>query len=426
MTKYLLCVIGTPGGDLRPCLAISRELVRRGHRVTIASHESYRAMVEQEGFEFIDLLPAMDLEQGTRWFEYATESHVKEYKYLFRDLINPNADRNLKRLAGNADFDVLLCSAGSFFAPLLAEKLGKIWGLFTYQPVAFTSEFGRTLIVGRTWRTNLLRRVTLPNPFGRLVSTVGKIVSDTWMAPVKKIRNALDLPPTRELFLFDTLHRSPHFNFALFSGIFAKAADDWPQPLIQTGFVWDRQDHVPLSNRILKFLGEGGGDLPLLISLGSFGLATSGGRKFFENAVKACTSAGKRAIVVVGRNRDLLAESGNDNIVISQHEPFQKLLPRVSMLVHMGGLGTIAEGLRAGKPQLLVPFSYEQCDNALRLQELGLSRTLPIARCDSSSLAREIELTDTAAYRKRAAEVMGLVKDEDGAGVVADYLEKLS
>jgi rhamnosyltransferase subunit B len=47
------------------------------------------------------------------------------------------------------------------------------------------------------------------------------------------------------------------------------------------------------------------------------------------------------------------------------------LLPRSAALVHHGGIGTAAQALAAGIPQLVVPFAYDQFDNAERLRHLG-------------------------------------------------------
>ena len=57
---------------------------------------------------------------------------------------------------------------------------------------------------------------------------------------------------------------------------------------------------------------------------------------------------------------------------------------------------------------------------------MGLARTLPVARCNLSSLTREIELASAESCRERAAEVKATIEEEDGATTVADYLEGLS
>jgi UDP:flavonoid glycosyltransferase YjiC (YdhE family) len=56
--------------------------------------------------------------------------------------------------------------------------------------------------------------------------------------------------------------------------------------------------------------------------------------------------------------------------------PYSKLFPRALVNVHQGGIGTIAQALRAGKPMLVVPYSHDQPDNAARVERLGVARVL--------------------------------------------------
>jgi spore coat polysaccharide biosynthesis predicted glycosyltransferase SpsG len=47
-------------------------------------------------------------------------------------------------------------------------------------------------------------------------------------------------------------------------------------------------------------------------------------------------------------------------------------MPRASVVVHQGGIGTTAEALRSGRPMLVVPFAHDQYDNAERVRRLGV------------------------------------------------------
>ncbi len=52
--------------------------------------------------------------------------------------------------------------------------------------------------------------------------------------------------------------------------------------------------------------------------------------------------------------------------------PFSQVLPRCKALVHHGGIGTVAQGLAAGVPQLVMAMSHDQPDNGYRLTRLGV------------------------------------------------------
>jgi UDP:flavonoid glycosyltransferase YjiC (YdhE family) len=56
------------------------------------------------------------------------------------------------------------------------------------------------------------------------------------------------------------------------------------------------------------------------------------------------------------------------------YAPFSQLFSRVEAVVHHGGIGTAAQALRAGRPQLAVPYGFDQFDNAERLVRLRVAR----------------------------------------------------
>ena len=56
--------------------------------------------------------------------------------------------------------------------------------------------------------------------------------------------------------------------------------------------------------------------------------------------------------------------------------PFSLLLPRAAALVHHGGVGTCAQGLACGLPQVVMPMAYDQLDNGLRLKRLGVGEVV--------------------------------------------------
>jgi rhamnosyltransferase subunit B len=70
--------------------------------------------------------------------------------------------------------------------------------------------------------------------------------------------------------------------------------------------------------------------------------------------------------------------------------PLRRLLPQAAALIHHGGIGTTAEALRAGTPQLVVPLAHDQFDNAARVTALGVGAALPAARLDEQRLVRRL------------------------------------
>jgi rhamnosyltransferase subunit B len=57
--------------------------------------------------------------------------------------------------------------------------------------------------------------------------------------------------------------------------------------------------------------------------------------------------------------------------------PFSEILPRSAMLVYHGGIGTLAQTVKAAIPHLVVPNGHDQFDNGFRIERLGLGRSIP-------------------------------------------------
>jgi UDP:flavonoid glycosyltransferase YjiC (YdhE family) len=150
------------------------------------------------------------------------------------------------------------------------------------------------------------------------------------------------------------------------------------------------------------------------------------GAGFWDEAVAMARAVGLRAVLLHGEAE---APSGPDVLTLP-YAPHSRLFPEAAAIVHHGGIGTTAEALRAGKPQIVLPIGADQPDNAARLQDLGVAATVPARRftaalgaealsrlldgfdhVEAQTLAREIAGTDGAA---EAALLLGQVALGDG------------
>jgi len=69
----------------------------------------------------------------------------------------------------------------------------------------------------------------------------------------------------------------------------------------------------------------------------------------------------------------------------------QRLAPRSAAIVHHGGIGTCAQGLRAGIPQLVAPVFFDQPDNAARLAALGVGMIISAATYGSEEVTAKLQ-----------------------------------
>ena len=99
------------------------------------------------------------------------------------------------------------------------------------------------------------------------------------------------------------------------------------------------------------------------------------------------------------------------------------LFPHCAMVIHNGGIGTIAQAMRAGIPQVVVPLVWDQPDNTARIEALGVGRGIELADLTSRSLAEALDHFESM-DRKRLMLVAAAVRADDAIGLAADQVER--
>ena len=195
---------------------------------------------------------------------------------------------------------------------------------------------------------------------------------------------------------------------------------DWfaPAPVQQTGFALFQDALVPaLPADLDAFLSAG--PAPVLLTPGSFMRQARG---FFEAGLKACAALNQRAILLTPYADQVPALPA-----WARHYPYialQRLAPRASALIHHGGIGTLAQGLRAGLPQLLAPVFFDQFDNAARLEALGVGRRLADARDGDETIAA-LEAMLAPHIRARGAALAAHFGEGDPVTAICELVESL-
>ncbi|MDH4418260.1 MAG: glycosyltransferase [Acidovorax sp.] len=85
-----------------------------------------------------------------------------------------------------------------------------------------------------------------------------------------------------------------------------------------------------------------------------------------------------------------------ESVLWQPYVPLSALLPHTAALVHHGGIGTTAEALRSGTPQLITPFAWDQFDNGARIASLGAGMVTPATRLRSRKLAHSLQILTTS------------------------------
>src|SRR6185436_15358485 len=221
--------------------------------------------------------------------------------------------------------------------------------------------------------------------------------------------------------MFDGQH-SPTLVLALFSKVFAQSQPDWPKQTEITGFCfYDGNREAQISPELINFLDSGAP--PIIFTLGSSAIWVA--RDFFQESIEAAKRLGRRAVLLIGDERNL-PPSLPEGIIAVDYVPYQSILPRACAVVHHGGVGTTSQALLAGVPTLIVPFAFDQSDNAEHARKLGTSRTLYRKNYQAAKVANELEeLLRHPYYSQRALEVSQKLKRENGPARAADLIEQV-
>ena len=417
MKRIVLATYGSLG-DLHPYIAVSRELARRSHHPVIATFPEFRENIEAAGIGFAPLRPDMArFGDQTAVIERLVDPW-RGPELLIREMFMPylrESYADLERACEGAD--LLVTHPLAFSGPLLAEKTGLRWASTALAPMGMFSAIDPPLFPAAAWLMQARKLGVAPY---RWLFKLPRTMLRRWEGPLRGLRAELGLPPTDAIAGLEGQF-SPLLNLALFSTVLAAPRADWPAATVVCGF--PRYDGTPPDARtrgeLESFLAAG--ESPIVFGLGSSAVMIAG--DFWRAAITAAQALGRRAILLTGKPPEELGAVPR-TVKAFQYLPYSMVFPRASAIVHSAGIGTLAQALAAGRPQLIVPVAFDQPDNARRTAALGIARVVPFRKADARAMTRELApLLTEPGYAGRAGEAGRIVSREDGARVAADALE---
>jgi sterol 3beta-glucosyltransferase len=140
-------------------------------------------------------------------------------------------------------------------------------------------------------------------------------------------------------------------------------------------------------------------------------------------AVESARAAGQRAVISTGWGGVGEVVGGDDVLVIAD-APHDWLFPRMAAVVHHGGAGTTAAGLRAGKPTVVCSFFGDQPYWGMRVARLGVGPpAIPRNRLSVERLEQRIrQAVSDASMRERAAAIGEKLRAEDGVSRTVEHV----
>jgi UDP:flavonoid glycosyltransferase YjiC (YdhE family) len=247
------------------------------------------------------------------------------------------------------------------------------------------------------------------------------IVNPTLLPPLNAFRSEIGLPPLTGGIFTEYLN-SPQLILGLFPEWFAGPPPDWPPQVRMTGFpLYDEKGLTRIDPELDQFLNDG--TPPIAFTPGSAFLQ---GLPFFSAAVEACARLGRRGLLLTRYAENIPPQlpPGVRHVVFA---PFSEVLPCCAALVHHGGVGTMAQALAAGIPQLLMPMAHDQPDNARRAERLGVALSITREKFQPDNVAQILKrLLEDPRYAQSARDVAKKLSGVRALENACDQVEELA
>ena len=377
----ILVALGS-SGDVHPLIGVGLEFQRRGHDVILVTSCHFEPLVRKVGLQCVPLGTEEEYQAVT---SNPDLSHPRKGTELVIEYCCTRPTREVYQIIADAYMPgetVVVASGLAFGARIAQEKLGVLLVTTFIQPLTFRSVYD-TPVYG--W---LPMPQATPHAIKRMVFRAIDVFADRLAAPpANAFRGELGLPPVKRI--FNDWWMSPQMIIGLFPDWYGSPQQDWPAQTVLTGFpMYDETGTTEIPQVAQDFFDQG--DAPIVFTPGSFCSAVRFGRSFFEASAQACQILGRRGVLLT-RFPDHIPDSLPDGVVHFDYLPLGQILSRSAAMVYHGGMGTMAQTLKAGIPHLVMPMGFDQHDNARRLAGLGVADSLKPAAYRGRAVARKLE-----------------------------------
>lgn len=395
-------------GDVEPFLALGQALRRRGHRLRIAAFPRFQAEVEKRGFSFSAIHGDED-----RMMKLLIGEGVSGRAYLdgLAALLNQNKRAILGGVLGACKgADLILYTFLGSLAYHAAESLKIPCMRVNFWPADRT---GSNPMPG-------MPALPLGGWYNRLTYDLSGIGFSIFTSrELNGWRAELGLPKWAGR-SYRTLFGRPVEALYAYGEALAPKPKEWGAHLHLTGF-WPLEERAaaPMEKGLLRFLESG--DPPVYIGFGS--MVGGSFAELQDIVLESLKKTGQRAILSSGWRKFDTARFP-PNVYGVDAVPHGWLFPRMKAVVHHGGAGTTAAGLRAGKPTLVVYFGGDQRFWGNRVYRAGAGPR-PIARkgLTVKRLTRSLELLEDTRLQQNAAQIARRISQENGCENACDIME---
>jgi UDP:flavonoid glycosyltransferase YjiC (YdhE family) len=410
-------------GDVQPCIMLGRGLQQAGFDVLLAAPENFAELIQGHGLRFHplrgDVQQIMASETGRKFMEDGGANPIRSMLAM-RKMLGPVAIQMAEdALEACRDAEALISLA--VFAPF-GKSIAEIKGipLINVEP---TPLLPTGVFPAAGWPV----QKNLGGLINRFSGSAMLWMIWQWYGPyINEFRKRYGLPPLNSANFHRILASTPLLG--AYSPTVIPHPTDWPDQAHITGYWFqDTSSGWRPSDELSAFLDKV--EPPVYVGFGS--MAGRNPEDFAGIVLEALAKSGQRGLLLTGWG-GMNVMKVPDNVFVVNSVPHSWLFPRMAAVVHHGGAGTTAEGLRAGVPAVILPFIVDQSFWGKRVQALGVGpEPIPAKRLTADKLADAIQTATTdRKMKERAAALGSAIRAEDGVGdavqIIKQYLGEQS
>jgi len=396
-------------GDVLPIATLGKGLKAAGHQVRIATFENFGNMIAQHGLDFHpirgDSQSILNTGGGLALAE-SGQNIIRAWLTIMQSF-GVLAESYARDLSSPAlwETDIIINQLpGGLYGYDLAEKLDRPMFMAAVMPLT---------------RTRAFPMLAFPSIFARfpgynaLSYRIAEQLVWQWYRPTinRWRKEILGLPKQSFWGYFGETgtSRIPILNG--FSAHVVPCPPDWGEHVHITGYWFPEDEDWQPPDKLRRFIEVG--SPPVFIGFGSMPVRNP--TRTTAIILEALKQSELRGILHTG-----WARIGNDDlpdyVFKIDYAPYGWLFPQMAAVVHHGGSGTTAFGLRAGVPSLVVPFLFDQFYWGKRIFTLGVGpEPIPHRKLSVARLVEALTIaTNDTSMCQRAATLGEKIRGEDG------------
>lgn len=415
----IVMIAGGSRGDVQPYVALGTGLKAAGHQVRVLATQDFHGLVTDHALEFRPMGSSIQSEALSQMQAITERGNLLEILAATGRGAELLAHQSaVSGLAACEGADLIVAGLGGLFVGLaLSQHLSLPLVQAHLMPFTPTREFGSVLApLPQTaltrWANGLSHHLTRQMMWQMLRGADAKVRADVFQMP----RSSFWGP-------FAALTRQTRTLLYGYSPHVIPTPSDWGNDIHVTGY-WFLEPPTgwQAPPALVDFLETG--PPPVYIGFGS--MPSRNPEETAALALRALRNTGQRGVLSSGWG-GLKAEDLPQTVIMVGSVPHHWLFPRMAAVVHHGGAGTTAAGLRAGVPSIVTPFFGDQPFWGRRVEALGVGpKPIPRSQLNSDRLAEAIRVAVNDNEMKRKAAALGeCIRAEDGIARAVALIEQI-